>query len=704
MASIASFNRKQWASQSLRVTAKELAIVSARGKNNAIAERFSKYQMAAEEGNAEKKTVTEPLPSIVCSGNLSALRKRWEQQQQQQQQQLPSSSHRAQLQAAPRSAADPQGHISQSTGPKQRTASESETPSDTLKSTKFPQGQNTEPETRGHTEFSESTSSQLQSVQPQDQIDMEAKRSRDSEGQEGAAAEVLDSEKPSIPLNSLKMMFEKGENLTDKVSREQTSRGNSGNTAHMDQLLDGSLAESTPLRDRMALYQAAISKQDVPPNSVTGDQLDGFCGKQKENVPPFTLDTSPESEPSGRKGFSAESNGSAAGSPSSSSQKDPSQPKTPKSFCLPARETCVACLKTVYPLERLVANQHVYHSSCFRCSYCNTKLSLANYASLQNSVYCKPHFCQLFKAKGNYDEGFGLRPHKELWESKGEDAETMPQSNTPTKLKIQSPVPASDLESPTVEDSPLAKVNVLMATMEALGQGSSERADRPAETRRLKISWPPRTEAEDSRSGATTITEECFTSKPIRAMWPPEEEPPISPPEQARELSLLRRSSSLKELSMPFTLSGPAANTHALEARKQSPAAPVEDGQLSPEVSSMELQHDSRTPTEDSCVDVHSSSGEEEQEGEMKSLTPSEDGVLEEVMPPLRQQETPTEPTAVSSCEGEVEASRSFQDVGFWDSDEVDDQEEVEQQEVLTVEEMIKQNRCYEDEEEEEDV
>lgn len=45
-----------------------------------------------------------------------------------------------------------------------------------------------------------------------------------------------------------------------------------------------------------------------------------------------------------------------------------------QSFRLPVRETCVSCLKTVYPLERLVANQHVYHSSCFRCSHCNTKL------------------------------------------------------------------------------------------------------------------------------------------------------------------------------------------------------------------------------------------------------------------------------------------------------------------------------------------
>uniref|UniRef100_A0A6Q2YIB7 LIM zinc-binding domain-containing protein n=1 Tax=Esox lucius TaxID=8010 RepID=A0A6Q2YIB7_ESOLU len=114
--------------------------------------------------------------------------------------------------------------------------------------------------------------------------------------------------------------------------------------------------ESMPLRDRMALYQAAVSKTE--------------------------------------------------------------------SFCLPARESCVSCKKTVYPLERLVANQQVYHSTCFRCFHCNTKLSLGTYASLHCQVYCKPHFCQLFKAKGNYDEGFGLRPHKELWETKGDSGHT----------------------------------------------------------------------------------------------------------------------------------------------------------------------------------------------------------------------------------------------------------------------------------------
>ncbi|XP_040008465.1 LIM domain and actin-binding protein 1a isoform X2 [Xiphias gladius] len=707
MASVAPFGRRQWASQSLRVTAKELSIVSARGKNNAIAERFSKYQMAAEEGNAEKKkTVAEPLPPTLCGGNLSALKKRWEQQQQQQQQQQQPqpSSHRAQTQAPPRS---------------------TETRSDTLKTTALSQDLDTEPEAQS--EIGGSASNQLWSAQPEDPADMEAKPGRGSERQEGAAAaEVPDCKKPSVPLNSLKMMFEKGESPVDKVSREQTSRASSGNPANMDQLLgDGSLAESTPLRDRMALYQAAISKQDVPPTSVSSDQLDSFCGKQKENVPPCTLDMSPESEPNSRKSFTAESNGPGPGDPAAPNQKDSSQPKTPRSFRPPVRETCVSCLKTVYPLERLVANQHIYHSSCFRCSHCNTKLSLANYASLHNNVYCKPHFCQLFKAKGNYDEGFGHRPHKELWESKGEGGETSPQCNAQTKPLIQSPAPAPDLESPSVEDSPLAKVNVLTATMEALGQGSSEKADRPTETRRLKISWPPRTEPEESRGGAAA--DGGSAAKPIRAKWPPEEDSASPPPEQARETSCLRRSSSLKERSMPFMLAGQTENAPAPEARRESPPPPVDERPLSPEPSRMELQHggrssDSQTPTEDSCVDVHSSSGEEEQEGEMKSEDVTDNHLSQEEgdapggRPEQEEEqemeeeeeedggvleEMPTEPTAISSPEGELEASQS-QDVGFWDSEEVDVKEE--QQELLTVEDMIKRNRYYEDEEEEEDV
>lgn len=58
MASAAPFNRRQWASHSLRVTAKELSIVSARGKNNAIAERFSKWV-------SHLRSLTPPPPPRV---------------------------------------------------------------------------------------------------------------------------------------------------------------------------------------------------------------------------------------------------------------------------------------------------------------------------------------------------------------------------------------------------------------------------------------------------------------------------------------------------------------------------------------------------------------------------------------------------------------------------------------------------------------
>uniref|UniRef100_A0A3B3U576 LIM zinc-binding domain-containing protein n=1 Tax=Poecilia latipinna TaxID=48699 RepID=A0A3B3U576_9TELE len=87
-----------------------------------------------------------------------------------------------------------------------------------------------------------------------------------------------------------------------------------------------------------------------------------------------------------------------------------------QTFRVPETTKCAACQKTVYPLEKLVVGEHTYHKNCFACSHCSTKLNLWNYASLHGKIYCKPHYNQLFKAKGNYDEGFGHRPHKELWD------------------------------------------------------------------------------------------------------------------------------------------------------------------------------------------------------------------------------------------------------------------------------------------------
>jgi hypothetical protein len=82
------------------------------------------------------------------------------------------------------------------------------------------------------------------------------------------------------------------------------------------------------------------------------------------------------------------------------------------------KEECEVCNKTVYAMERLEADKLVYHKTCFKCSVCNKTLGVGTYAALQGVIYCKVHFKQLFKIKGNYDEGFGREQHKTKWVKK----------------------------------------------------------------------------------------------------------------------------------------------------------------------------------------------------------------------------------------------------------------------------------------------
>ncbi|KAI8929978.1 hypothetical protein BC831DRAFT_441799 [Entophlyctis helioformis] len=70
------------------------------------------------------------------------------------------------------------------------------------------------------------------------------------------------------------------------------------------------------------------------------------------------------------------------------------------------RETCTVCQKVVYPMDKLSADDKVFHKACLRCGHCQKVLSLGNYAALNGVFYCKPHFKQLFALKGNYSDGF----------------------------------------------------------------------------------------------------------------------------------------------------------------------------------------------------------------------------------------------------------------------------------------------------------
>lgn len=85
-------------------------------------------------------------------------------------------------------------------------------------------------------------------------------------------------------------------------------------------------------------------------------------------------------------------------------------------------EKCSACGKTVYLTERIVVedkeDKQTFHKTCLRCTHCQVVLTLGNYASMQGVMYCKPHFKQLFAAKGNYDEGFGKEKLTKKWQEK----------------------------------------------------------------------------------------------------------------------------------------------------------------------------------------------------------------------------------------------------------------------------------------------
>ncbi|XP_075987084.1 uncharacterized protein LOC142983838 isoform X2 [Anticarsia gemmatalis] len=60
---------------------------------------------------------------------------------------------------------------------------------------------------------------------------------------------------------------------------------------------------------------------------------------------------------------------------------------------------CEKCSRPVYAMERIKAEKRVWHKECFRCVQCNKQLTVETYQSDHTTLYCKPHFKQLFEPK-----------------------------------------------------------------------------------------------------------------------------------------------------------------------------------------------------------------------------------------------------------------------------------------------------------------
>lgn len=191
-------------------------------------------------------------------------------------------------------------------------------------------------------------------------------------------------------------------------------------------------------------------------------------------------------------------------------------------------------------MESLIADKQNFHKSCFRCEHCRGKLSLGNYASLHGRMYCKPHYKQLFKSKGNYDEGFGQKPHKELWNNK--NPETCAE-----RPRVKSPSPEKKVIDSRYSAAPSASVT------------PDNDASRPADenkkpSSKISVVWPPQSE---SPKKAFTVEEELKLVKPS---WPPKEG---SAPENLNQPV----KPSLKETDVPVKVeNGPSDNDKVQES------------------------------------------------------------------------------------------------------------------------------------------
>ncbi|XP_046465462.1 uncharacterized protein [Neodiprion pinetum] len=100
-------------------------------------------------------------------------------------------------------------------------------------------------------------------------------------------------------------------------------------------------------------------------------------------------------------------------------------------------EVCESCEKKVYPLEKVETNNKIFHKQCFRCLQCNCILRMDTFTLNNGKLYCIPHFKQLFITRGNYDEGFGINPHKNKWASSTAGSPAMPlTTNTATPIAV----------------------------------------------------------------------------------------------------------------------------------------------------------------------------------------------------------------------------------------------------------------------------
>ncbi|KAF0046239.1 hypothetical protein F2P81_002768 [Scophthalmus maximus] len=368
----------------------------------------------------------------------------------------------------------------------------------------------------------------------------------DTEEAEADAHAPKPEDVPTLNVKAIKDVFETGEHGSQAARelREQIERREPTPVAHSETT---SVTEQFCCTDDAGYTTSEMRSEMHAGSSLTRGSPPSYADVVRGSVPTVGVasDASAEELLRSFQESWAESQGVFQNLGFSVTEQRSSQVVTRRQETLripiPESELCRACRKRVYPMESLIADKHNFHKSCFRCDHCRGKLSLGNYASLHGRMYCKPHYKQLFKSKGNYDEGFGQKPHKELWNNKNQQdsAET-----------VKSPSPEKK-----VVDSRSSAAHGTSAPLEC--------DDNKKAASKISVTWPPQT---DPPKKPFTIEEELRRVKPS---WPPQEDDPPDQPGKA----------SFKETDSPADKvgNGPRENDQTQESAclSETPASPT---------------------------------------------------------------------------------------------------------------------------------
>ncbi|CAH8484789.1 unnamed protein product [Dicrocoelium dendriticum] len=129
-------------------------------------------------------------------------------------------------------------------------------------------------------------------------------------------------------------------------------------------------------------------------------------------------------------------------------------------------DCCDTCHKRVYPMDRVSIGERAYHKSCFRCVICQRTLLPGNFASLDGTVLCKPHYIEQFRRRGRYELRNSNDSNSSINTSSAPERVTQNGESQPTRLpKNELPLDADTSQKPKLQsagrvDKPSSRISL----------------------------------------------------------------------------------------------------------------------------------------------------------------------------------------------------------------------------------------------------